>query len=716
MIELYLAILLLGLGSYINNQGKKTTDKKSSNKSRKNSGNNNSYLDNQSVADKIKELEKKHTEEISQRCEKVVPRSFTELLDSETRELYDKSRDDETGLSVDRITDENKDNRIRSKLTGMPMTQKDFMTNSRGDVMLPFFGGKLTQNMNSDVSQRRLDTFTGTGNYRNKKKKESKPLFKPTKNLGFVYGSPNKTNEFLERYNKSNYANNVLPFKQLRVAPGLNEKGGRKGAGGFHQFEVNEIARSSYKNIDDLNVRQQITYTTPTKTGGAINQKRSLNPNISKNRPETTFAQSMANQWKTPAGASGMSAREHFVAYDKGKKQSKALLGSAAPAINVKPRKISIAQKSKRNTYTNSGLRNVKIVDGWTSKGLYADYGRKGFKAPPTERESLSEKTHITNWTSIVKALISPFEDVARITKKQNIVGNPRPTGNMKANVPNKQTVYDPNDIAKTTLKEQLIHNSHEGHIKGPNKLIAYDPNDVARTTLKEQMIDNKHSGNITITKTEKPTVYDYDTAPKITIRNTLESVDYNANVSSARSPSNPENRNQDDAKATIKEQTEDNVYSSNVKYAKGMGYITEDHFVPATNKQELSDYEYSGIAGAREKGQRSYASSYNASLNVNKEQIARGRKPMGSNVKIVNGKDTLNTMYKKQMSAVNTSRKEVTNVYSKPPTNEGKVYTNLRVNLSNEHNVERIKPDLLDAFNENPFTQPLNSYGVIEA
>ena len=718
MIELYLAILLLGLGSYINNQ-KTPASKKTNNNTSNNSnthGATNSDLKNQGIAKKIKELERKHTEEISKRCEKVVPRSFTELLDSETRELYDKSMDNESGESVDRITDENKDNRILSKLTGMPMTQKDFMTNSRGDVMLPFFGGKLTQNMSSDATQRRLETFTGTGNYRNKKKKETKPLFKPTKNLGFVHGSPNKTNELLERYNKSNYANNVLPFKQLKVASGLNVKGGRKGAGGFHQFEVNEIARSAYKDIDELNVRQQITYTTPTKAGSAVNAKRSMNPNVSKNRPETTFAQSMANQWKTPAGASGMTAREHFVAYDKGKKQSKALLGSAAPAINVKPRKIAIAQKSKRNTYTNSGLRNVKIVDGWTSKGLYADYGRKSFKAPPTERESLSEKTHTTNWTSIVKALISPFEDVARITKKQNIVGNPRPTGNMKANIPNKQTVYDPNDIAKTTLKEQLIHNSHEGHIKGPNKLIAYDPNDVAKTTLKEQMIENTHSGNITITNAEKPTVYDYDTAPKITIRNTLESVDFNANVSNARAPSYPENRNQDNAKTTIKEQTEDNVYSSNVNYSKGMGYITEDHFVPATNKQELSDYEYSGIAGSHEEGHTSYGSSYNARLNVNKEQIARGRKPMGSNVKVVNGKDTLNTMYKKQMSAVNTSRREVTNVYSKTPSNNGKVHTNLKVNLSNEHNVERIKPDLLDAFKENPYTQPLNSYGVVEA
>ena len=42
-------------------------------------------------------------------------------------------------------------------------------------------------------------------------------------------------------------------------------------------------------------------------------------------------------------------------------------------------------------------------------------------------------------------------------TKKENVNGNPRPNGNMNAQIPNKQTVYDPNDVARTTIKETLI-------------------------------------------------------------------------------------------------------------------------------------------------------------------------------------------------------------------------------------------------------------------
>ena len=47
-------------------------------------------------------------------------------------------------------------------------------------------------------------------------------------------------------------------------------------------------------------------------------------------------------------------------------------------------------------------------------------------------------------------------------------------------------TVYDPNDVAKTTIKETNIHNEREGNMSGPKKLMVYDPNDVARTTIKE--------------------------------------------------------------------------------------------------------------------------------------------------------------------------------------------------------------------------------------
>ena len=63
-----------------------------------------------------------------------------------------------------------------------------------------------------------------------------------------------------------------------------------------------------------------------------------------------------------------------------------------------------------------------------------------------------------------------PLQDFVRKTRKENFVGNMRPDGNMKAAMPPKMTVYDPDDIARTTIKETNIHNEHEGFIKGNNK------------------------------------------------------------------------------------------------------------------------------------------------------------------------------------------------------------------------------------------------------
>ena len=39
--------------------------------------------------------------------------------------------------------------------------------------------------------------------------------------------------------------------------------------------------------------------------------------------------------------------------------------------------------------------------------------------------------------------------------------------------------------------------NDHTGHINSLQKGVAYDPNDIARTTIKETNIDNDHTGHM---------------------------------------------------------------------------------------------------------------------------------------------------------------------------------------------------------------------------
>ena len=67
----------------------------------------------------------------------------------------------------------------------------------------------------------------------------------------------------------------------------------------------------------------------------------------------------------------------------------------------------------------------------------------------------------------------------------------------MSNNVP-KNIVKDPNDIARTTIKETSIDNSHTGTLTGPVKLATYDPNQYIVSTTNRQINGNtNYVGNM---------------------------------------------------------------------------------------------------------------------------------------------------------------------------------------------------------------------------
>lgn len=601
MIELYLAVLLFGVGTYLNTAKKESKE-------------------NFSV-------------------KPVSFRGYSSSLDAQQQVQInppEPKKENNNNNKKNNNTNNNQEVKtdIISPLTGNVMSKDDFMTNSDGFKMMPYISKNATQNMNPDAHSQRLALHTGRDPYAVKRKCEVKPLFAPTPEITNVHGQKNWSHKIQDRYIESKIRNNELPFEQFQVGrPGLNGNDQM----GFQDLVTQEAKQASYKTIDDLRVKNkaQVSYNPPVVSGKGINANRPMDENVSKNRNTSKGEAMNHDELGGRARVSGQAAREVFVAPDKGKKNSRQEFGFAGPTSHVRPKKIAITQESKRNHLKNYGLRNV----GLNSR----------------ERQ------------------MAKFADKARDTKKQNMVGNPRPEGNMNPAIPPKQTAYDPNDIARTTLKEQTIQNDYLAIVK----------------TL------------------EKPKVYDYDTKPKITIRNTLSEVDTNVNLNGHNKP---KSQLLDEAKVTVKEQTENNTYSSNVKYTKDGGYMIDPAEAPYTNKQFLSDHEYTGIAGNKDKLPSAYSSAYNASLNRNKEIIAQGRKPMGSNVKLAAGGDMENIAHKKQSHGVDTSRYEITQLFTVPPEKEGKVLSRPRVTLSEEEIRQRINPDILSAFKNNPFTQSLQS------
>ena len=100
-----------------------------------------------------------------------------------------------------------------------------------------------------------------------------------------------------------------------------------------------------------------------------------------------------------------------------------------------------------------------------------------------------------------------------KLSKKQYTTINTRSEGNFQNTNPSKITVYDPNDVARTTIKETTIHDTRIGNIKGDTKTITYNPDDIARPTLRQSTEKDSRLGHVgyqnadayKIVKTEAP-------------------------------------------------------------------------------------------------------------------------------------------------------------------------------------------------------------------
>ena len=83
--------------------------------------------------------------------------------------------------------------------------------------------------------------------------------------------------------------------------------------------------------------------------------------------------------------------------------------------------------------------------------------------------------------------------------------------------------MYDPNDYARTTVKEQLNNKNYTGQVdwqKGISKFTVYDPNDLPKVTEKEQIHEKNYTGQIDWNNgISKHTVYDPSDVPGTTTK-----------------------------------------------------------------------------------------------------------------------------------------------------------------------------------------------------
>ena len=89
--------------------------------------------------------------------------------------------------------------------------------------MVPFFGSKVTQNIGNSY-EGILDLHTGAGSQQQEKEGIA-PMLAPEKNMSWINGAPNNNDYLQERMrgNVTSKMNNVKPWDEIHVAPGLNK-------------------------------------------------------------------------------------------------------------------------------------------------------------------------------------------------------------------------------------------------------------------------------------------------------------------------------------------------------------------------------------------------------------------------------------------------------------------------------------------------------------
>lgn len=382
-----------------------------------------------------------------------------------------------------------------SQLTGEKMKTSDFVHNN----MQPFFGSRVRQNVGADANTGRLDRYTGAGST-DIRKKEVEQMFDTTQQpFGNVYGLEDSSEFIQGRINDPRNRAGERPFEPVRVAPAVGEGFSSTGKGGFQQIEVNDIMMKNIRRTDDLRVadKPKLTYTKPVVPGQQFIGKSMDNPGeVRKYHPDTYYEDENGERMG-PGGQEGLQKETsrpiQIMPYTTRPETSVEYAGPGSSQEAGMNYVVGSYRTPMQQQYGGAGYRNAD-GSGYFAQGVSDDYGKETYEVRPNERFYTSDRVQGLNLSPAeAGAVTTHFEDESRPTRRSETIGNIQQSGNATgyANGAPAITVWDPNDIARTTVKEGTIQLDRFGiaaPADGPSRLKVYDPDDIARPTQKAQI------------------------------------------------------------------------------------------------------------------------------------------------------------------------------------------------------------------------------------
>lgn len=387
---------------------------------------------------------------------------------------------------------------VTSELTGERIESTDFTHNN----MVPFFGGRVRQNVAAQSNSGILDTFTGSG-ITQISKREIEPMFDTARApYGNPFGMEDQTDFVQSRINDPRSRAGERPFEPVRVAPGVNEGFAATGKGGFQQFEVNQYMIDNIRRTDDLRTSDnpKETYNQPVVPGQHfIGMAAQESGEVRKYRPDKFYIDETGSRLFVTNGEVIKETTRpiQVLKHTTRPETSSEAIGPAGAQEFGESYVTGSYRMPMVQQYGGAGFRHADMTT-YTSADTDApenDYGRAGYEVRPNERNATSERTMGLNLVPAdAGALTVHYDDQNRPTRRQEMVGNIRQSGTPVGYAQGAPaiTVWDPNDIARTTVREGTIHWNWMGQAApgadGATRLKVYDPEDIARPTQKSQL------------------------------------------------------------------------------------------------------------------------------------------------------------------------------------------------------------------------------------
>lgn len=462
---------------------------------------------------------------------------------------------------------------------------------------------------------------------------------------------------------QARYSNNLSkriegerPFQPTQVGPGIGKGYDTAGVGGFQQFDVRKAANPP--TIDSLRTADNQKQVYDGRVTGVATSRVPMRGDmacVQVKKPPTAFERGADTMLPTGGTAK-------------------------APIYGEQPLPDTLRGCTRSDLMGGAGLAGGTKAGGYAVEEPWLRYKQEGFAGPEPgvatrtagakpmqdpmsyseilrdQERDLGGGTHPLFGTAAPTAggrFDTGSRASAHVSQRPNAksltTAQPRMYGQMQGVNPSKLTVYNADDVLRTTIKETLIHDTRAGVASPmqPEHVASRDPDQLHLDPTLRNTLDSiqgaNGDGRLDGTgAVHKATVYDPTDVPRTTDKDTLL-FERLGNADATPSGTGYECAPRD-VSYTQKQFLSDNSYVGGVAGTGRDGYKVTAKDLPETQRAlTANNSSYTGSAGlTTSKAPMTYGSQYARAFNEIREMVLVGRAPNKLGAPVANGVDAI--------------------------------------------------------------------------